>query len=142
MNRQLLALIITVFFVACSPDLAPGRQKVKDSLKDPESAQFRSERIAKAPAIFCGEVNSKNSMGGYVGFKRYIVTSGFVAFDGDETSVLLKDKGVNTEARDEKVRKQLLEMSKNGRRLTEDDALEVMLTAIFDEYWKKACTEN
>lgn len=40
-------------------------------LKDPSSAQTRNERITKAGAL-CGEVNAKNGMGGYVGFKRYI----------------------------------------------------------------------
>ncbi|MEW7850048.1 hypothetical protein AB2N08_15240 [Massilia aurea] len=40
-------------------------------LKDPASAKTRNERITKAGAL-CGEVNAKNGMGGYAGFKRYI----------------------------------------------------------------------
>jgi hypothetical protein len=48
-----------------------ARQSIMVFLKDPESAQFRNEHITKSGAL-CGEVNAKNSMGGYVGFKRYI----------------------------------------------------------------------
>lgn|GEM_PF-3273393 len=63
-----------------------------EQLTDPSSAQFRNER-SKKDGWVCGEVNSKNTMGGYVGFKRYTVTwmpdgSNIVAFEGqNETSV-------------------------------------------------------
>ncbi|MGK9155447.1 hypothetical protein [Acinetobacter radioresistens] len=43
-----------------------AKEFVKASLKDPASAQFRSQKG------FCGEVNAKNSFGGYTGFKRFI----------------------------------------------------------------------
>jgi len=49
-----------------------AREPLFSYLKDPASAQFRKERITPAGAL-CGEVNSKNSMGGYVGFKRFIL---------------------------------------------------------------------
>lgn len=40
-------------------------------LKDPESAKFRKlHRGVKG--IICGEVNSKNSFGGYTGFTRFL----------------------------------------------------------------------
>jgi len=51
-----------------------GKHLVADSLKDPGSAQFRNVRFVKygPGAVICGEVNGKNSYGGYVGFKRFV----------------------------------------------------------------------
>jgi hypothetical protein len=48
-----------------------GEKYVKEKLKDPDSAQFQNQFIGIKGAP-CGEVNSKNSFGGYGGFKRYI----------------------------------------------------------------------
>lgn len=52
-------------------------QTIKKQMKDPESAQFQNWHYVKAskksPATFCGEVNAKNSFGGYTGFKRFFV---------------------------------------------------------------------
>lgn len=47
---------------------------VKSSLKDPDSATFRhfgAFKDADGGLRECGEVNSKNSYGGYVGFTRF-----------------------------------------------------------------------
>jgi len=41
-------------------------QKVKERLIDSDSAKFRNQKGN------CGEVNSKNRMGGYTGYSRYI----------------------------------------------------------------------
>lgn len=48
---------------------AKGRAAVLDLLKDPGSAQFRKTYVNGQ--YFCGEVNAKNSYGGYVGFRRF-----------------------------------------------------------------------
>lgn len=40
---------------------------VKNEFRDPESTQFRNQKG------FCGEVNTKNGMGGYVGFQKFIL---------------------------------------------------------------------
>jgi len=48
-----------------------AREPMVSLLKDPASAQTRNERITKV-GVLCGEVNAKNSMGGYVGFKKFI----------------------------------------------------------------------
>lgn len=50
---------------------ALGEKYVKAKLKDPDSAQFQNQFIGTKDAA-CGEVNAKNSFGGYIGFKRYI----------------------------------------------------------------------
>jgi hypothetical protein len=48
-----------------------AREPVAALMKDPASAQFRNDRITPSGWL-CGEVNVKNSMGGYVGFKKYM----------------------------------------------------------------------
>lgn len=52
-----------------------GKKLVGEKLKDPASAQFRNvyfHRGADNVPITCGEVNSKNSLGGYGGFQRFV----------------------------------------------------------------------
>jgi len=56
-----------------SPDvqvIATAQSLVKGRLKDPDSAQFRNVRRLPDGDI-CGEVNSKNGFGGYVGFQHF-----------------------------------------------------------------------
>lgn len=52
-----------------------GKDAVRERLKDPESAQFKDtffhHNKAYSP-VACGQVNSKNSHGGYVGFQRFV----------------------------------------------------------------------
>lgn len=65
------------------PDpIAIAHERVKDALKDPDSARFRNEFVGKDGAV-CGFVNSKNSYGGYGGFENYIVTSEQVIMGGE-----------------------------------------------------------
>ena len=47
-------------------------------LKDPDSATYQDVTVRKrlGSVVFCGEVNSKNSFGGYVGWRSFIITSG------------------------------------------------------------------
>ena len=54
--------------------IAQGEVAVKAKLKDPGSAEFRNvffSRSGKLP-MACGEVNFKNSFGGYAGFQRFV----------------------------------------------------------------------
>lgn len=103
MNKNiLLALMLASLLTACnkaadrnssaaaSPSIndqmeEKAKKTIANSLKDPGSAQFRNIRES-SPGILCGEVNAKNSMGGYVGFKRFtwhIAAPGFVDFLSD-----------------------------------------------------------
>lgn len=94
--KLVLMLVTVVVFVYWatggtsrkSADENPGVQEVRlqrkakelvtARLKDPESAQFRSQ------TGICGEVNAKNSFGGYTGFKRFIAKSDALVFlEGD-----------------------------------------------------------
>lgn len=52
-----------------------SKELVTNSMKDPESVRFRNVRVFRGVAV-CGEVNAKNSYGGYVGFKRFFVLAG------------------------------------------------------------------
>ncbi len=61
--------------------IALGHQAVLRQLKDPDSASFRNERRGKMAV--CGEVNAKNSFGGYVGYRRFVATAGFAVFEQD-----------------------------------------------------------
>jgi len=59
---------------------------VEQSLKDPDSAEFRDQH---GP---CGYVNSKNSFGGYTGFKRYAYNGMMVVIEGENMSSQEMDK--------------------------------------------------
>lgn len=45
-------------------------------LKDPESARFRNLRVAGYAdgSVVCGEVNGKNSYGGYTGYQPFVAS--------------------------------------------------------------------
>lgn len=55
--------------------LSRGKAAAKAKLKDPSSAQFRNVYFhegADGIPMTCGEVNSKNSFGGYGGYQRFV----------------------------------------------------------------------
>jgi hypothetical protein len=60
------------------------QDSIKKRLKDPESAQFRNVAVYYdiAPAV-CGEVNSKNSFGGYAGFQRFVSAGNINVLEND-----------------------------------------------------------
>lgn len=70
--------------------LDSAKLQVANTLKDPESAKFRDVRFVmhEGGAMICGEVNGKNSYGGYVGFVTFLSDSRaseiFDAESGDE----------------------------------------------------------
>ncbi|RKL15377.1 hypothetical protein BFJ72_g15351 [Fusarium proliferatum] len=54
--------------------LDAGKSSVLGVLKDPDSARFRNVRLKAYfdGAVVCGEVNAKNSYGGYGGFTKFV----------------------------------------------------------------------
>ena len=71
-----LMLVSTAVAAPVKSDKIPDKTKialvknfVTDSFKDPESARFRHVKVRWENV--CGEVNGKNSYGGYVGYKRF-----------------------------------------------------------------------
>ncbi|WP_141687427.1 hypothetical protein [Pseudomonas putida] len=94
MQKMILMLPVCLLLAACGQSDAQkaesaaamteirnqrvAREFVEGVLKDPSSAEFRNQRG------LCGEVNSKNSFGGYVGFKKFIAASReMVVFEND-----------------------------------------------------------
>lgn len=71
------------------------RDAVRNRLYDPDSAKFRNVR--RAGSFYCGEVNAKNKMGGYVGFNAFrgmapVGPSGewHIYIDDDDSNVAFK----------------------------------------------------
>ncbi|WP_312183113.1 hypothetical protein [Massilia timonae] len=58
--------------------IARAKQSVIKDYKDPDSAKFRNIKVVSGSV--CGEVNAKNSFGGYVGYKRFVSVAGVVAW--------------------------------------------------------------
>jgi hypothetical protein len=48
-------------------------QAVRDRLRDPDSAIFRDVHYYSNNQVGCGMVNAKNGMGGYVGYRAFIL---------------------------------------------------------------------
>lgn len=78
---KFIAFTFFTLIAACgSKDMESRLELVKKSvaydMKDPGSADFRNLKISNntvvRKAVVCGEVNSKNSFGAYVGFRRFI----------------------------------------------------------------------
>lgn len=56
------------------------QDRVRAQLKDPDSAEFRAGHFSEkgGAKVVCGEVNSKNSFGGFTGFQRFIAAGNLV----------------------------------------------------------------
>lgn len=93
MPKKILFLIslaiLSIFTYIAYPEIKEyqtihsARKVIKSNLKDPASAKYNNEVASKDKTVVCGEVNSKNSLGGYVGFKRYLVRGNEIAFEGN-----------------------------------------------------------
>jgi len=53
-----------------------AKTRVRLMLKDPESARFSYVRYQEGSHYICGYVNAKNSYGGYVGDRTFVVGDG------------------------------------------------------------------
>lgn len=53
-----------------------AKDVIRQELKDPSSAQFQNMQVKSYSngKVICGEVNGKNSYGGYVGFKKFVAS--------------------------------------------------------------------
>lgn len=59
---------------------------VRNKLKDPQSARFSRITYQKHTNVICGYVNAKNSYGGYIGDRRFVIVNGYVnILDGTST---------------------------------------------------------
>ena len=110
MSCKIPLLLTLAFVAACGPlpqvtarssvALSSGQksmieQTIRHDLVDPSSAQFGSMGAAKVSKddgstniYVCGEMNSKNRMGGYVGFSAY---AGILSANHDSFTLLGMD---------------------------------------------------
>lgn len=67
--------------------IVAAERAVKASLSDPDSAQFKdvyANYTVKFGVVACGQVNAKNKMGGYAGFKRFVSAGQSVILEGQD----------------------------------------------------------
>lgn len=90
MVASTIALGAVSFSVTAAPPTAASQAvlkavtaEVKASAKDADSVKIRNLRMVKADGVvkFCGEVNAKNSYGGYTGFRPL---AGFLMLNGNK----------------------------------------------------------
>lgn len=122
------------------------RAQISDSLLDPASTQYRNEFLTSG-GVLCGQLNSKNSAGGYVGFHRYISgahlryleTVGWVEKQGETRSA--EDITEMLEAQNEVLREtiQLLKANPDVSRPSEEAVHKMTIRKLFELKWKKIC---
>ena len=80
--------VVTLVPRASMPQMTEDKLKsaVLSRLKDPDSANFKDLQVVEGGRALCGLVNSKNSYGGYAGFKRFVADSEGVYWQGDGSS--------------------------------------------------------
>lgn len=67
--------------------IVAAKRAVKNSLKDPNSAEFKDVYANYTEAVgmvACGHVNAKNSLGGYTGFKAFVSNGKTVILEGKD----------------------------------------------------------
>lgn len=62
-----------------------AQKEIAYQLIDPSSASFRNVRVSPNQVAVCGEINAKNSYGGYVGYRPFIFTREKKGIYGDGT---------------------------------------------------------
>jgi len=67
----LAAIGTTYWYFSSYKPKSRATEYIAKLLLDPESAQFRGVRIVKGRTV-CGEVNGKNLLGAYTGFKPFV----------------------------------------------------------------------
>lgn len=83
--KKILGFCLVLGLIGCGGNAEQARASLEDqavlnikqTLKHPDSAQFRNQKGA------CGEVNSKNDQGEYTGFKKYVIVKEIVIMDDD-----------------------------------------------------------
>jgi hypothetical protein len=65
-----------------------AKEAIRATLKDPDSALFREVRFYSFTGATCGQFNAKNSMGGYVGYRKFVFThTGKLSVQGDDYTI-------------------------------------------------------
>jgi hypothetical protein len=112
---------------------ASMRAPLLASLKDADSAQFRNEHFVKDDSYLCGEVNSKNSMGGYVGYKRFISFPKGFALEGYPLDSFYVDEAGKIKAMSNWLDIEIAIMKSQKRKPSDDEVNGIA----FDNLWKE-----
>ncbi len=99
MTKQLLTILSVALLTACEmpqpiirnslppstankSQITKAKQEASSQMKDPSSVEFRNvegyKRGDTGLVAICGEINAKNSYGGYVGYKHFTSVAGIV----------------------------------------------------------------
>jgi hypothetical protein len=122
------------------------RDSVNSRMKDPASTQYRNERLTPGGWL-CGELNSKNGNGGYVGFKRFVTKSASDAYMEDY-GYIGTDREESTTQMIERLDFQTAILKKNNdarvanseaRPLSESEINKIVAIEIFEQKWKISC---
>ncbi|MFZ3481862.1 hypothetical protein [Sphingomonas sp. 3-13AW] len=118
LTSSLLLLLAAAPAVQSSPLITQAKKAVTAELVDPGSAQFRKLRTAKVTidesqiTVVCGEYNSKNKFGGYVGFATFAyeptVLGGAVSYSAERKVEFFGDTYKKAEGGDYRVSARIL----------------------------------
>jgi hypothetical protein len=108
------------------------RQPIVLLLRDPESALFRNE--VRNGDILCGQINARNSTGGYVGFRRFFVAGSEYGIDGEDLVGSIASEKETSEMIANLDTKLAL-MRSLGRKPSQEE----LSAAVFARFWKKWC---
>ena len=127
--------------------VAQRRAHAVQQLRDPDSVQFRAEKLTRAGWL-CGELNGKNAYGAYTGFKRFVSLGEYDAWvegsgyagkpGGQPTAQILA--GIDAQIA---VLKRHIEAKKERPdlpTLSEQEAAALAEQEMFAERWKKHCS--
>lgn len=72
--RFAVTVLLMLNIAACGDARIENAKKIaSEAMRDPSSVQFRNIAFAESSGAVCGEINSKNGFGGYLGFRRFAV---------------------------------------------------------------------
>ena len=127
--------------------VAPLRAHVVQQLRDPDSVQFRAEKLTRAGWL-CGELNGKNAYGAYAGFKRFVSLgeydawiegSGYAGKPGDQPTAQIL-AGMDAEIAVLESHLQDKKQQPDLPTLSKSEVAALAERNMFAERWKKHCS--
>jgi hypothetical protein len=118
--------------------ISAAKKVVDSTLKDPASAQYKSEFISSDKTIVCGEVNAKNSLGGYVGFKRYLSRGQQILIEDGSFTQWDLEVGPAKPTDKERILLLYTEKFSSGMEIYEDE-LFASRKKLFNWIWENSC---
>lgn len=86
-NINTFSLIAILLLSGCgNKNIETAKRSIEERLLDPSSVQYRNVK-AYSENVVCGEVNGKNTMGGYVGYKPFIYKQNDINLDVSSTEI-------------------------------------------------------